>query len=563
MQAKRIGFLAAVFLLILAFAQPVSALSLKFTVERSQADVFINPDGTVSVEYLYVFNNDSGGDLIDFVDVGVPTTDYDLNSVKAEVDGKPITDIQESPYVKPGIALGLGGNAIQPGAKGTVRVQIATVRKMLFKTNKVQDVKEPYASFQFSPNSFGSEYVSGSTDMTVVLHLPAGLTTEEPRYFTPKGWPGDDAPTSGIDSTGSVYYSWQAANANSHSQYIFGSAFPSRLVPPDALVTEAPVNIQFNPDNLCPAVICIGMLGFFGLTIWGSIVGDKKRRLQYMPPKIALEGNGIKRGLTAIEAAILMEQPMDKVLSMMLFSTIKKGAVTVTSREPLKITRTPATVELASYETDFVNAMIEEKVADKRNKLKELMVSLVKGVTEKMRGFSRKESIAYYQTIMERAWEQVQAAETPEVKMQRFDEAMDWTMLDRRFDDRSRDVFGRGPVFLPMWWGRYDPSYSRGSFGGSQPSVGPTQVGQAPASMSLPSLPGADFAASMAGGIQSFSSNVVGDITNFTSGVTNVTNPVPKPTSSGYRGGGGGGGGHCACACACAGCACACAGGGR
>jgi len=30
------------------------------------------------------------------------------------------------------------------------------------------------------------------------------------------------------------------------------------------------------------------------------------------PPKISIEGHGIKRGLTAVEAAILMEEPLDR-----------------------------------------------------------------------------------------------------------------------------------------------------------------------------------------------------------------------------------------------------------
>ena len=44
---------------------------------------------------------------------------------------------------------------------------------------------------------------------------------------------------------------------------------------------------------------------------------------------------GIKRGLTAVESAILLEQPMDKILTMILFAVIKKGAATVTKRDPL------------------------------------------------------------------------------------------------------------------------------------------------------------------------------------------------------------------------------------
>ena len=32
-------------------------------------------------------------------------------------------------------------------------------------------------------------------------------------------------------------------------------------------------------------------------------------------------------------------------------------------------------------------------------------------------------------------------------------------MLDREYDDRTREVFRTGPVFVPMWWPRYDPGY--------------------------------------------------------------------------------------------------------
>jgi hypothetical protein len=92
----------------------------------------------------------------------------------------------------------------------------------------------------------------------------------------------------------------------------------------------------------------------------------------------------------------------------------------------------------------------------------------------------------------------------------------------------------------------------------------PTSVGSGKTTVNLPNLPGADFAASLTNGVSAVAAGVVGDITNFTSGITNKTNPIPKTTGGRSSGGrSGGGGSSCACACACAGCACACAGGGR
>jgi hypothetical protein len=288
-----------------------------------------------------------------------------------------------------------------------------------------------------------------------------------------------------------------------------------------------------------------------------TALAGNRRKLQYMSPKIAIEGHGIKRGLTAVEAAILMEQPLDKVMTMILFGVVKKGAAAVTKRDPLTIeVKEPRPEGLHEYESKFLQAFKETGTKERRKLLQDMTVALVKSVSEKMKGFSRKETIEYYKRIMETAWDQVQKAETPEVQMAFFDQQLEWTMLDKDYDDRSRRVFTR-PVYVPMWWGNYDPTFPR-------PTL--TMGRAAPAAPSQPpgrtSLPGADFAASVVTGTQTFSQKVIGNIQEFTGRVTNVTNPPPKPTSGGRSGGGRSGGG-CACACACAGCACACAGGGR
>jgi hypothetical protein len=244
---------------------------------------------------------------------------------------------------------------------------------------------------------------------------------------------------------------------------------------------------------------------------------------------------------------------MDKILTMILFAVIKKNAAAVKSQDPLDIeVYKPINQNLHQYEQQFLEAFGEENKRKRQRALQEMMVHLIKSVGKKMKGFSHKETVAYYKNIVERAWKQVEAADTPEVKSEKYDEVMEWTMLDKEYEDRTREIFHSGPVFVPIWWPRYDPSYSR-------PSVAPKLIpttGQRGATPSMPTLPGAAFAGSVVTGVQNMSSSVVGNLTNFTSRITNQTNPVPK-TSSSYSGGG------CACACACAGCACACAGGGR
>ena len=279
----------------------------------------------------------------------------------------------------------------------------------------------------------------------------------------------------------------------------------------------------------------------------GSI-NARRRKLEYLPPKISIEGHGIKRGLTAVEAAILMEEPLDKVMTMVLFGVIKKNAATVTSRDPLTLNiASPLPAELNDYEKAFLTAFAGDHLANRRNLLEDMTIALVKSVSEKMKGFSRKETVEYYKGIMERAWGEIKKAGTPDLKGQVYDQTLEWTMLDRNYEQRSHSAFA-GLYMVPIWWGRYDPGF--------HPTAAPSgsQGGSGRAT-----LPGAALAASVVTGVQGFSGKVLGDVKTFTTGISSRTNPPPA-----YTGGSGhssGGGSHCACACA--GCACACAGGGR
>ena len=551
MKRRLPGIIILLALLLLQVSPVFSQSDYSFRVDSAVVNYYVNKDGTASVEYTYNFTNNPGAHLIDFVDIGLPNDNYDLSSITAEVNGQKITDIQKSSVVQPGIALGLGNNAIQPGTSGRVYAWIPVIRGVINPANS--SGKPDYASVQFSPNYFDKKYVTGNTDLTVSIILPPGMKQNEPIYYPPQNWPGNSQPESGFSKDGRVFYTWQSPNANSYTENIFGAGFPAKLVPAASIVKQPAINIP-------SGAICFIAFGLFIIGIIGlSIFSRRRRKLQYLPPKISMEGHGIKRGLTAVEAAVLMQQPVDKVLTLILFSVVKKGAAKVISRDPLNLqVTTPIPSGLSPYETDFLAAFQSNQTAARRKALQDVIVGLVKSVSEKMRGFSLKETVVYYESIMQQAWQQVETAQTPEVKSQKFDEVMDWTLLDHNYGDRTRNVFRSGPVFVPMWWGNWDPGYRGGS---TMPSSQPSSSGGGGTNIPLPSLPGADFAASMVNGVQSFAAGVIGDLGAFTGAVTNQTNPPPPPPKTTYHSGGGGGG--CACACACAGCACACAGGGR
>lgn len=539
----------------LVFPGIVLAQTYSFSVPEAVVHVYWNEDGTSSIVYLLNFVNDTFASPIDYVDVGVPNVNYSLSNVSAEVNGQPVFDITESPYVKPGVAIGLGSNMIQPGETGQVSVTIDGVNRVLYPDS----TDDNYASAVFDTTYFDSSFLKGQTDLSVVFHLPPGVQPKEPRWHaSPSGWPSQ--PETGFDEQGRITYTWRNPNADFSKANQFGASFPASYVPDSAIVRSNPLACV---GPLLLPLICIGSVVL--LIIW-SVRAGQRRKMQYLPPKITIEGHGIKRGLTAVEAAILMEQPMDKIMTMILFGSLKKNAAQVTSRDPLELTLSdPLPEDLQAYEKDFLNAFKEPPGATRQKSLQKTMIELVRSVGEKMKGFSRRETVDYYRTIMEQAWAQVAAADTPEVKSEKFDEVMEWTMLDKDYDDRTKEVFREGPVFVPVWWPRYDPSFSGPV---ARPTSGPiTTAGPSGRpGPSIPTLPGSAFAASVVTGVQSFSSRVVGNITEFTNGVTKVTNPPPKPTTYSSGRSTGGGGGHscaCACACACAGCACACAGGGR
>ena len=564
------GILIAL-LLVLTIIQPVFAQDYYFEVPEEEVDIFLESDGTITIEYYYLFQNSAGAHIIDYVDIGMPgNSDCNLSNITATVDGKPITDIADSPYVD-GVALGLGANSIQPGDSGVVYMRAENISNLYYYASEKEE--EDYASINFQPNYFGSEYVSGNTSMTVNLYLPAGLTDQEPRWINPKSWPGDDTPASSYyEDEDRILYQWSSEEAEPDGKYTFGVTFPARMIPTEVINTEQTVTFNASEvlGTVIPIVCCGGFVGLFVLVIYLSIKSAKKRKLKYLPPKIAIEGHGIKRGLTAVEAAVLMEQPMDKILTMILFAVTKKEAAQVIKREPLDIKIEDKLPEdLREYETAFLEAFKDTTAAQRRKKLQDMMVALVKSVGEKMKGFSRKETITYYEEIIKKAWQQVEEAETPEVKAEKYSDTVDWTMLDKEYDTRTRRVFGSGLVFMPIWWWRADPtirtagqSMSTSSRTSSAPSGGGKST-----TVTLPSLPGSNAAASVIGTVQAFSAGVVGNLASFTGNVTSQTNPVPKTTSSTFRSTGGrgssGGGSSCACACACAGCACACAGGGR
>jgi hypothetical protein len=538
--------------LLLGLAQVALAQDYRFNVAENRVDLYIEVDGSVWIVYDLTFVPQPGSHPFDVVDVGMPNDTYRIGDVRASIDGIPLTDISESPYVQPGVAVELGEFTIPPGQSGTLHLE-AMVSDLIY-----QDSDDPeYASIEFAPTWFDSEFVHGATRLEVNFHLPPGVTADEPRYHK-------DEPTEAYFLDDRVVYSWVSDQAQGDRQYVYGASFPKKYLA-EGVVQKPPA---FNLSGITD-VCCSGPIPWFVLFGGGwaavAILGrrsQKRRKMKYMPPALSVEGTGVKRGLTAVEAAILLEAPLNKVVTMILFGLVKKGILTVESEKPLRVTIVdpiPKDVKLWYYERRFLEAVQDKGTLDEQL-LREMVIDLIGDVNKKLTGFSRQETKAYYEDIAARAWKQVEAADTPEVLGERWGDGLEWTMLDDDWDGRTRRVFQDRPVVLPHWWWFYRPWATRAGVPSRPSAPGPMPAGTG-RPVTLPTLPGADFANTVVTGVENAANTVVSSVEGFTGRVTKTTNPPPKPSSSSSRSSGGGY--SCACACACAGCACACAGGGR
>jgi hypothetical protein len=531
--------------LLLILLSPASA-DYRFEVPRNVSWVTIDQAGQADLYYSLTFRCLPEGQAIDIVDIGMPNGSYRLESAQARIGDRTLSDIRVSEYVKPyGVEVHLDDMAIQPGDSGTLEFWIH-LNKVLYQDS--QD--KAYASFKFSPTWYGSEYVSGRTYLECNFVFPPGVSENEPRYHEKQfseAW---------VDTTdNTVVYRWIMESVEPDEQYFFGASFPAKYVAaasvgrPDSL----PLRMLSGFFKMIWGIFSFILNTFFFWLFAGIIfIGFKqnqKRRMKYLPPEVSVEGVGIKRGLAAPEAGILLELPLDKVLTMMLFGMVKKGALEVASRSPqLKLKVLDASLADQPYEKTFLESLDKQGVAPVP-KLQALMIDFIKAVNDKMKGFSRKETVSYYKGIVARAWQQVQAAGTPELKSKELEEQYDWLSMDPNYRGRMNRHYGTDYVYLPRWWGRW--GYGGGVGGGGSSGKGP--------SVQMPKLPGADFANRMTTGLEGLAAGLVGKVDSFTGKVTDKTNPVPVSSGSGRSSGGGG----CACACACAGCACACAGGGR
>ena len=569
-----------------------AAADYSFRVPKTETIVMLENDGSMTVSVSYEFVN--LGQKLDYIDIGTPNNDFSISDVQVSLNGEVNRNIKvtkadyQQTGLQHGITLEMQSESIPNGESATVDVIIPNIRKNMHPASSetVDEQEIEYAGFQFSPNYFGKKFVSGKTDYSFMIVFPDGASSEQVYYYTPENWPGEQNPKAWISEDDRVVYNWVSSGADICSEYIFGGKYPKSIMTSTVNIVTSSSSGSSGSDTSWWEMI-LGMLVCF-VPIIGFIISivnkmkdafkePKPRTVRsYLPPQIQTDGEGIKRGLTAVEAAILLETDLERVISMILYGLSKKGIIVVKSMDPLDVDVADELPEnIHDYERNFIEALQQTVPAKKRSKMRDTMHRLILDVTKKMEGFSLEETREYYKGICDKAWAQVESAETPELKSKLLGDNFGWAMLEEKPEKKIEESFGAYDMIPPSWWWRVDPGYhhpvsysSRTDSGesnasGSEKRSGTSTTSSAPGRM--PVLPGAMFARSITNSARGLGTAMVGNMSQFKSSVKGKTNPVPVSSSSSgsHHSSGGGSSCACACACACAGCACACAGGGR
>ena len=440
------------------------------------------------------------------------------------MDNHPLSRIYYSTYIDNGVEVHLDEFSIYGGEQGRFRFT-GVNRNMVFLDTESDD----YASMEFTPTWFDSGILSGSSDFTLTVIFPQGAEPDLVRYH--------DRPftESRLDKDGRVVYIWHETR-RVDSPYPVGVSFPDDLV--DGSLTDRPKAPLISPE----ALVFIAVFGFIFLffafiifVIVKSVIDAKKRREQYLPPRLGLEGTGIKRGLTAPMAALLLEEKLDRVFLLVIFGLLKKGKVRLDGH---KLERTGSDEGLRSYEKQIL-ALIPTGGLEKpipTEPVRKVFLDMIKELQKKMDGYSLKETREYYRSIIDRAWRMVMEDGSSEKAGEILGNSFQWMLADGKYEQRVRKIPENRTAILP--------AYMYGYLSGRAVST--------PGGMSL-----GNACSQLAGALESAAGRTVANITSLSRSVTATTNPIPVSTSRSSSGSG------CACACACAGCACACAGGGR
>jgi len=506
----------------------VAQAAITYTVSQEWVRVWINTDGSIDIQYNITLAYTSGSPQ-GIVTVGMPKGGFQIQSVRdasgADLD---YTDVSGGDFY--GIDVQLE-KPIALNRPYTLLVY-AVVPEMIF----TDSANPGNVGMSFYPTTFDG--ASGFIrNVRVAIGLPEGVTSDEVKH--PANIPFDNV---FMDGNNLVVY-WERSNWPPAQPLKVGVSFPEKYV------------------SLGPNIWLYVAIGGAILVIIGAIiiVLMRFRKAPYEKPRIAIEALGAARGLTAVEAGVVLDLKPIRVLTMILFGLLLKRVVMVMATDPLlrlqRLER-PAgepTPPLRFYEIDYLDALGADGSLNEMT-LARTYLALRDAVDYKLRGYSRADTVNYYRSIVNKAWGQVMQAGTPELQGDAIDQNIEWLLADDGFDEKFSVVFPPDVIIYPRpgwWWywgGPYFPS-------------GPTPLPPNVPTEGRP-IPAQEFANNIVRGLEKAANNTVKNVQEFTNRLVPAPAMAARDRPVRSRSSCVCACAHCACACACVSCACACAHGG-
>lgn len=590
-------------------------------------EAWVEEDGTLTLEHEFEIRNAPDARALDGVDVGMPSTNWSISRVRAWIDDQPVRDIVKSPYVKNAAAANLPDGGLPPGQSARVRVRVEGVSGLLF-----ADTTDPVrVSLRITPTWFDGRYVRGETVVRLIVHLPPGIPAEaltwhdvpwheqvlvqatperpehpavawqESRRFTGPWQVGVSFPRQVADASGVMrpttsgvreITTWDLFEAWASEPGVRGKALLAFMAAFTLLffwasrrtgcvpwgILSAILLVVFAIKPVMPILLAPALPLAAWLVRWSRI----RKKRAYVPAVASVEGGGIKRGLTAPEAACLLEAPPEKILLLVLYGLSRKKLAVLEAKEPKGMVARaldgfglgmPSDLERAAkqgsvlhpYESAFLSLLksdepIDVATIDWRKALK----GVAEHAASRLQGHDIDETRAYYEKIVQRAWKEAASVGNVELRKEAVDRTFDWLVLEPNAWKRMDGWHRAG-------W-RYSNPWLPGARTPMPPGVPTVGGGKGP-----PALPGApkasDVAGSLGGRLEGLTGSFATALGLGTAG-PGVLRKVDSVSADAFKsilsemakssgGSSGGGGSSCACACAGCACACACAGGGR
>ncbi len=191
------------------------------------------------------------------------------------------------------------------------------------------------------------------------------------------------------------------------------------------------------------------------------------RKKDYLPPKISIEGLGIKRNLKIIEVLFLAEMPFRIILGALLQKAIEKGALQIVSIKPLRMEAEKILPDtLDRLEREFVRICVERTPKKRQEKLIHFLIRMIKTTSNQMRGFSLKETVQYHTASIDAVTEKAAVEKAQEIIEQLVEDMDELTKQVTKATNPFKDA----PIF------KEEPKYMR-SYRGSGGSVGGGRLG--------------------------------------------------------------------------------------